>query len=159
MFGSKNKSKISEVTLLAVCLMLSVGCGCMEDTGVEAQHPDMSWVGKELQGTHALYALENTTGLKGEVRGSYVMCIGGLSGQISTDPKVLFIWQNNRGEFQPASLPYEKVRFMISPTNTPSVKFRWTRSIADPMNAVIYAVFMLNPSQIVSNVNFDFKNN
>lgn len=170
-FLNRFRSKLGLISKTVIMLVLSgffTTAGAIFLTGCEKNPnytpPTESWVGQYLKGEHELYALTQGENIVGEVNGGLFLFIGGFNGQTKTENIVKFIWKNNNGEYIPSVLPYSKVRFVLTDTlvNTnnaswnPSVKFRWKSSNfdGDPMSSVVYAVFNIKKTQIVSDIHF-----
>jgi len=141
--------------LFVVFILFVANTGCNKNKS-ENYRPVMSWVGECLQGNHELLALKTGDVEKSEFHGSMFLFIGGISGTSQTESIVKFIWQNNDGEFSPCVLPYEKVRFVFSETEKPSVRFKWRtcNNSGNAIDSVIYAVFTLKKSQVLTDIDF-----
>lgn len=127
-------------------------------------YPQESKLGVFLKGTHELLALNSEEKTESSISGQYFLFIGGLQGGSKTNSIVKFIWKNNENEYLPCELPYEKVRFVLSDTEIPTVKFRWSKvgypndsflAVKNYNEQIVYAVFTINRKQIKSDVTFD----
>ena len=140
--------------LFFICFV-AIGCSIPEDQIILDHNKTTSF----FAGNHELYSLSSISYVeqKSNIRGSFFVAIGSLSGGSSTELKevVKFAWKNSKNEYMLTKMPMEMVRFVIDSTiSKPYCKFKWHGVDNDYFSEtnwtanVIYVVLVLKEENI-----------
>ena len=119
------KNKLSLLILIAI---VSIIIGCRQEKYTKKDQ--LEKVG--VLGVHELRRIEQTEGISGNIRGSFFLGCGSVSGGLSSERQLQFYWGRNKNEIISTTLPYSAFQFLIDSARTvPTVEFVYSKAYLD----------------------------